>query len=480
MENIHNNIIILSEEELCSLLNTEKEKKEFLKQKSSLITRIYTELFSDSEIEKQDEENIGFTYKNEQFYVTPLNIIKELISVAGIEKDYNGILENMADYNQIFQKFCKIINNRIIEISKISTFDELRDIDTKIYNLVTNNNFSQKRKNRLLIEVKQQLIDELKDIIKQAELAFLKNDIYIQNRLLTNFNKEKLDLLIHAKKISKLNNQSKEINHNDIADLTNYFFKIKDVNKNINVKIEKNNTCISYSLNDFKLEYINIIKKLLNTNSGKENLYHIINKKILQKNDYFINEDTHYESPTLINPDDDNPGKKKVSLEERQKLLAKKEILFNNSEYLYKIKGINKLEGYIGYIYPNGKIIFEKYYTSKTNLLPTYDEAIYVMDIKNFIYITNYSRKEIIAYINNKKCKNVKRITHYGNWEKEVLKEINKKTKYNKDNIEAEILKIIINYSPKKSVDLKKISTNRSFKISRKEFIPKIKKYSLN
>ena len=89
--------------------------------------------------------------------------------------------------------------------------------------------------------------------------------------------------------------------------------------------------------------------------------------------------------------------------------------------------------------------------------------------------MTNYSRKEIIAYIDNYNCKNVRRIYHYENWQREVLKEINQKTKYNKDNIEKEILKALTKYKSKKENILNHINIFKNFKVCGKEQIPRLK-----
>lgn len=471
----HSNLLIFSENELSSLFNTQEAKNRFLKEKNKLIRNVYNELFYNLEENDYKDENIGITYKNKNFYITPLNIIKELAFSIGLNEEYNKNLKDIYDYNALYQEFSKMINKRIALTIKISSFDDLKELDEDIYNVIEQDNLSDKKKQRVLKEIKSIMIKELKKTLKQAETIFLKNDLYISSNLLINFDQEKKELLINAKKLEKLEKTSVgEINFDNITDITNYYLKISKTSNNKNIVLEKEDKNISYSPSDFKTDYQNFLKKLLQYGSKNEELYRIINSCLLKKDDYHINQPT-IDKKIYQKEAKDTSKRKKMSLEDKLKLLNDKEKFFNNSNYLYKIEGINKLKDYNGYIYPNGKIVFEKYYTTKTSSLPTIEEAIYVMDIKNFLYMTNYSRKEIIAYIDNYNCKNVRRIYHYENWQREVLKEINQKTKYNKDNIEKEILKALTKYKSKKENILNHINIFKNFKVCVKEQIPRLK-----
>ena len=110
---------------------------------------------------------------------------------------------------------------------------------------------------------------------------------------------------------------------------------------------------------------------------------------------------------------------------ERINNLMKKWEFFDNSNYIITIKGINEMSGYIGYIYPNGTVMFEQFFDEKKETEPAYYKAIYVMDILNFINLSSLSKAEIIDYIKNNSDDTVKRIYHSKNWMKKAEKIIN-------------------------------------------------------
>lgn len=84
-----------------------------------------------------------------------------------------------------------------------------------------------------------------------------------------------------------------------------------------------------------------------------------------------------------------------------------------NSAYVYKIYGKNKFEGYIGYIYPNGAVIFEKYYENIITKKVASAAATYVMSLDNFMEMSKLSKTEIIRIIQRDSTANVRRIFHH-------------------------------------------------------------------
>ena len=89
-----------------------------------------------------------------------------------------------------------------------------------------------------------------------------------------------------------------------------------------------------------------------------------------------------------------------------------------NSDYVYKIYGVHKFEGYIGYIYPNGTVIFEKYYENIKTKKVASSSATYVMRLDNFMEMSKLSKTEIIRIIHRDSGANVKRIFHRENMER--------------------------------------------------------------
>lgn len=83
-----------------------------------------------------------------------------------------------------------------------------------------------------------------------------------------------------------------------------------------------------------------------------------------------------------------------------------------NSDYVYKIYGIHKFQGYIGYIYANGTVIFEKYYENIRTKKVASSSATYVMGLNNFMEMSKLSKTEIIRMIRRDSSANVRRIFH--------------------------------------------------------------------
>ena len=108
--------------------------------------------------------------------------------------------------------------------------------------------------------------------------------------------------------------------------------------------------------------------------------------------------------------------------EEKINNLMKKWEFFDSSNYIVTIKGINEMEGYIGYIYPNGTVLFEQFFDDKKNNEPAFYKAIYVMDILNFINMSSLSKTEIMDYIKHNPDGNVKRIYHTKHWTEKAKK----------------------------------------------------------
>lgn len=95
--------------------------------------------------------------------------------------------------------------------------------------------------------------------------------------------------------------------------------------------------------------------------------------------------------------------------------------VFRKTDYLCQIIGTDKFEGYIGYIYPNGIVAFEKFFDEKER--PSKENnATYIMNVKNFEYFSSLTKPEIIEYIKDMGNEEVDRKYHSANWEKNVRK----------------------------------------------------------
>ena len=102
----------------------------------------------------------------------------------------------------------------------------------------------------------------------------------------------------------------------------------------------------------------------------------------------------------------------KISEEQKIRRMLYSKTFLQNSNYVYKVYGINHFKGYIGYIYSNGCVIMEKFYEDVDEKIVVNSAATYVMNIYNFIEISKMSKIEIIDLIMNDPNSGVRRIFH--------------------------------------------------------------------
>ncbi len=98
-----------------------------------------------------------------------------------------------------------------------------------------------------------------------------------------------------------------------------------------------------------------------------------------------------------------------------------------NSNYLFKLYGVNKFKGYIGYIYPNETVIFEKYYENDNTKKVAHSSATYVMNLYNFMEMSKLSKMEIIRMMKSDAGVKIKRIFHrqdMDKWKSQVAQAI--------------------------------------------------------
>lgn len=118
---------------------------------------------------------------------------------------------------------------------------------------------------------------------------------------------------------------------------------------------------------------------------------------------------------------DATSGKKEDALERRERLvelfLEKKEF-YDSCDPFFRIKGKNTFDGYIGYMFKNGKIILDKFYDDADSGKVANGHAIYVMNIDEFYELSQLSKSELIR---NKLCT---RYIHRGDWQERVRREI--------------------------------------------------------
>lgn len=122
-----------------------------------------------------------------------------------------------------------------------------------------------------------------------------------------------------------------------------------------------------------------------------------------------------------------NPTKKKDKEVLIQEVNTRIAILENSGFIGRPIKGLDSFTGYYAFVYPNGKVILEKFWENEENMTPALGYATYVMTIDNFVEMSKLSRINLIEYIKTLPEIGVKRIFHTSidNWQKNLYDEIN-------------------------------------------------------
>lgn len=112
----------------------------------------------------------------------------------------------------------------------------------------------------------------------------------------------------------------------------------------------------------------------------------------------------------------------KVKTEDFETLKNKIEF-FENTHYTHKMLGIDSLNGYMGYVYDNDFIVFERFYRDKENSKPASNEAIYVMPADKLL-LSLTDKQAIMKYIKENPEQGVKRIIHRGENYKDQVNEV--------------------------------------------------------
>ena len=107
-------------------------------------------------------------------------------------------------------------------------------------------------------------------------------------------------------------------------------------------------------------------------------------------------------------------------LERWREIGHRNQAFYDNSNYLARVLGVSKYSGYVGYIYPNGRVLLDKEYREEAPSTAV-GNAIFYMNAIDFETLSRLDKTKL------KKHPKVGRITHQGNWEakaKEVINEV--------------------------------------------------------
>lgn len=106
----------------------------------------------------------------------------------------------------------------------------------------------------------------------------------------------------------------------------------------------------------------------------------------------------------------------------------------DSTNYIYKMHGKNNFDGYEGYIYDNGCVVFEKFYRHTGSTIPSDENATYIMSFTNFVEMSKRTKTEIMGYI-KKGATDLRRVYHTSTWCDRLSSIINGKV-YNPEALE--------------------------------------------
>ena len=111
---------------------------------------------------------------------------------------------------------------------------------------------------------------------------------------------------------------------------------------------------------------------------------------------------------------------RRVIVTKKYELYERKINFFEKTNYVFKLYGVSEFDGYVAYVYENGEILLEKYFSDYTECMPASGDAIYNLNIYNF---EDKSKMSKIALM---KDSSVKRIIHCATFEEQAKKIIEK------------------------------------------------------
>ena len=330
---------------------------------------------------------------------------------------------------------------KVFEFLKKNNIDENTNLDEEIRNA---QNFSLENFCLDCAETLEYITSRILEI-----KAYLPNNPIDLSKI-SHFDKEKIDLYIANQFLLFAENAPLGEKQRFLYHVTSYFLSDENRKTDTNLKIQ----CGNVNNNEFKVNesgyevtpknLYDRYKKLLIDNPTLHAIdfrgVDFSNMNLCEVEDYmheFLNDlsanweflpkdDRTVEKNVLDNVikssnKEESEEKKKLDRERLLDLYMEKKEFYDSSDPFFRIKGKNTFDGYIGYIYSNGKVILEKYYENSNTSRLAYGEAAYVMDIDKFYSLSRLTKNELIT-MDDSVCD---RIIHKGNWQQKAQNVIN-------------------------------------------------------
>lgn len=330
---------------------------------------------------------------------------------------------------------------KVFDFLKKNNIDENTNLDEEIRNA---QNFSLENFCLDCAETLEYITSRILEI-----KAYLPNNPIDLSKI-SHFDKEKIDLYIANQFLLFAENATLEEKQRFLYHVTSYFLSDENRKTDTNLKIQcgnVNNNEFQVNESGYEVTPKNLYdryKKLLIDNPTLHAIdfrgVDFSNMNLCEVEDYmheFLNDlsanweflpkdDRTVEKNVLDNivkssNEKESEKKKKLDRERLLDLYMEKKEFYDSSDPFFRIKGKNTFDGYIGYIYSNGKVILEKYYENSNTSRLAYGEAAYVMDIDKFYSLSRLTKNELIT-MDDSVCD---RIVHKGNWQQKAQNVIN-------------------------------------------------------
>lgn len=387
--------------------------------------------------------NSSIDFNDENLKRELLEKVEELKSITSPEELKQKFPEIYKDYELSTSSYIKIKKYHQKHSNNLTP--EVKDVLNHQYNLYRN--FALDTDFHVFIKKQSTMYHNL--IMKRQFIEGYTNRNPIDFSMFTGLSKEKFELYLADKYLSlATKSDDSKVVQECIYYLATYIRETKT--SELTIKNEEGKTV---SFNQIIRRYRSLLKNnplVKPIDEPRENFkgYHIRHVENHVKKYFFTNVNWEIVPPgtddeldksviTSLNRQYNylSPEERSKKILERYAIYERKRKFFENSGYIYKIYGRNTFEGYVAYIYANGKVLMEKFYDDFANCIPTKGEAIYNVDVTTFEALSKLPKTVLIK---DKQCK---RIIHAGKWEEKGQKVIEQEPI---PNAEEEIKKLIL------------------------------------
>ena len=396
-------------------------------------------------ISKPKENNIGRTlrYNKADFYIELCSFLNGSLDRYGkSEEEANNYLKELISHikegnDAINAAFSEALR---LKGEKIKTLIE-DEINSEYFEAAMQDYAPYKRE----MEFKDYLT-MLYDNTTKFQNGILKLDNFfdrdIDYKALYNcFSPDKFFLLF-AKIIYEVNLNSEKLTH-ELHNSHSYLFHYhnlltkmlkEDANYFIKVTyIKESGQKIRYTSRQFVDDYEKLmaenpeVKKFylsnIATSSGEEEKYKDIS--LMEKINRLFNDDINVNWKSLLA--EEKIPKSMLDTKDIKDVNMRIDIL-NHSGFVSKpLKGLNNLNGYYAFIYPNGVIVLEKFWEDNECNIPAQGYCSYVMNIDNFTEMSKTPNIVLDEYFKTLSNDLFRRIYHtsINNWQRNIYNEIN-------------------------------------------------------